>query len=146
MTFKDGGAYDFHTKFERVRERLVQAVDVAREHGTMLGDGSEQSAGRGGDTLGAVDMDAIHLDELPAYEETGRGAPVPQAVIHPLADARANTTHTATPAVPPESPPHPPPPQNHIFSPPAEPPPGYEEVQRDSITESLERDLRLNSQ
>jgi hypothetical protein len=39
MVFKEGGAFDFHSQFERIKERLQQAVDNARESGLMTGDG-----------------------------------------------------------------------------------------------------------
>ena len=52
VTFKEGGAFDFHNNFERIKERLQQAVE------------NTQASSRGARN---VDMSAIHLDELPAY-------------------------------------------------------------------------------
>lgn len=52
VTFKEGGAFDFHTNFERIRERLEQAVE-------NVNDGARGMRG--------VDLSAVHLDELPAY-------------------------------------------------------------------------------
>ncbi|KAJ6163126.1 hypothetical protein N7497_003105 [Penicillium chrysogenum] len=49
VTFKEGGAFDFHTNFERIKERLEQAVE-----NTSQG------------TRGATK--SVHLEELPAYE------------------------------------------------------------------------------
>jgi len=130
MTFKEGGAFDFHSKFERIKERLQQAVEVARESGLVTGDGSETGGGRGPGGLGGVDIGAVHLDELPAYSESGMSVP-----------QQSSTTTNQPPRTPPEpsgqSSPH-----EATFSPPAEPPPGYEEVQRDSVAEEVERRLR----
>lgn len=113
ITFKDGGAYDFHNKFVQLKERMQQAVEVARE--------SSQTSSQG------VNMDAIHLDQLPAYEEStststlsapqSQPAPVPRAEESPV-------THAAVPS-------------------PSDAPPGYDEVQREAVTESLERDMRI---
>ena len=113
LAFKDGGAYDFHTGYEHVKERLRQRVEVAREAGTVTGDGSESGRGRGGGALAAVDLAAVHLDQLPAYEEAGA----------------QGETQTAT-----ES-------RSEGFEPPVEPPPGYEEVQRETVEDELERRL-----
>lgn len=52
VTFKEGGAFDFHNHFERIKERLQQAVE------------NSQASSRGARN---VDLSTIHLDELPAY-------------------------------------------------------------------------------
>ncbi|KAE9983986.1 hypothetical protein EG327_005262 [Venturia inaequalis] len=131
MTFKDGGAFDFHSTFERIKERLQQAVEVARESGHLTGDGTETGGGQGAGPLGAVDMNAVHLDELPAYEDATSTRSVPVARQEaPLIDLAAPESTTRT--TPPEA----------QFSPPAEPPPGYEDVQSQSISDELERRLR----
>lgn len=131
MTFKDGGAFDFHSTYERIKERLQQAVEVARESGHLTGDGTETSGGQGAGALGAVDMNAVHLDELPAYEDAASTRPVPVATPEaPLIDLAApEPTARTSPA-------------QAQFSPPAEPPPGYEDVQSQSISDELERRLR----
>lgn len=64
MTFKDGGAFDFHSSFERVKETLSHAVEIARESGHLSGAGADGGVGGA-----AVDMEALHLEQLPAYEE-----------------------------------------------------------------------------
>jgi hypothetical protein len=109
MTFKDGGAYDFHSTFERVKERTVQAVEMASESGQ----------------LGAASgvLDAVHLDELPAYEHATADGQAPLlAAEHGLA-ARGGAT-------------------GHAVDPPAEPP-TYEDVQLETVTNEMESRLRL---
>ncbi|KAF2749689.1 hypothetical protein M011DRAFT_384300, partial [Sporormia fimetaria CBS 119925] len=54
ITFKEGGAFDFATTFERLKERLHQAVEVARESGTATNDGR-----------GPVNLDDVNLEDLP---------------------------------------------------------------------------------
>ncbi|KAF2116087.1 hypothetical protein BDV96DRAFT_480540, partial [Lophiotrema nucula] len=66
MEFKEGGAFDFATTFERLKERLKQAVDVARENGLATGDGTDLGGGEGGGALAGVNLNSVHLDELPA--------------------------------------------------------------------------------
>jgi WW domain-binding protein 2 len=137
ITFKDGGAFDFHTSYERIRERLAQAVDVARESGQVLGDGSERAAGRGGDALGGVNMDSVHLDQLPRYEDvSGR---TPSAATASTSPQRDSGVAVSSPL---QSGPSSPPPSQQTFTPPAEPPPGYEEVQMNSVASDLEERLR----
>ena len=115
LTFKDGGAFDFHTLFERIKERLQQAVEVARESGQLVGDGSESMAGRGGGGLSGVNLDSVHLDELPAYDAATATAP------RDLLSDPQPPPHVDDPPPPPESSGQPSPVQS--FSPPAEPPP-----------------------
>tara|TARA_R110002003_G_scaffold70_31_gene6614 strand:+ start:36289 stop:36804 length:516 start_codon:yes stop_codon:yes gene_type:complete len=133
MEFKEGGAFDFASIFERLKERLRQAVDVARESGA---EGMEDGA-RG------VNMNNVHLDDLPAYEESGQHTRVADALpSSPIADRRSSGAG-AVPA--PTSPQRSSPmasPQRANFQPPSEPPPGYEEVQRNSIVDELERQAR----
>lgn len=142
MEFKEGGAFDFSSTFERLRERLRQAVDVARENGLATGDGAELGDGRGGGALAGVNLNSVHLDDLPAYEESRQhtvvGSMEPQPSSPP---ARASVVSSPSPqrgdkSSPLQSP------QEGTFQPPSEPPPGYEEVQRESIADELERRLR----
>jgi len=113
VTFKEGGAFDFHTNFERIRERLEQAVENSGE------------SARG---LQGVDLAGVHLEELPAYEGPGSNN----------TSQPAAPTHTSNP------------PANNqrasVIGPePMEPPPGYEEVQQQSVADALEERLRRAS-
>ncbi|KAK6433278.1 hypothetical protein LTR95_010542 [Oleoguttula sp. CCFEE 5521] len=118
FTFKDGGAFDFHGTYERVRERLQQAVQVSRE----AGDSSAPS----GAALSGVDVSNVNLDELPAYKETSD-----QPLIAPIAPQVVPTAEHVAPTAPQQS-------DTPAFSPPSEPPPGYEEAQRTGLNESAE--------
>lgn len=114
VTFNEGGAFDFHSNFERIKDRLQQAVEHARDSGAAS---VQAQTGRG------VNFTYVHLDELPAYDgpnvtNPGRNQPIDTAV-EPLRET-ANTTSPA----------------------PVEPPPGYEEVQQQSVAEELEEQLR----
>lgn len=120
ITFKEGGAFDFHSNFERIKDRLQQALEHARDRGF--------SSVQGPDGRGVVDYVNIHLDELPAY------------------DGSNNATSAAEPDRPFQDEPSP---AANVVEPvertpiaPAEPPPGYEEVQQQSVAEELEEQLR----
>ncbi|KAK5131658.1 hypothetical protein LTR08_000785 [Meristemomyces frigidus] len=113
LTFKEGGAFDFHTCFERVKERLGQAVEVGR----MQGEGGGGAA-RGGAGVG--------LEDLPAYREESEGplmSPVgpPVGAVASQRDSGVAVEGCGEGAKPAEE---------GAFSPPLEPPPGYEEVVR----------------
>ena len=73
LTFKEGGAFDFHTNFERIKERVHQVIEAARESG-VTGSTSDQSGG----PVPGVNMDAVHLDELPTYQDSGLDELAPQ--------------------------------------------------------------------
>lgn len=129
VTFKDGGAPDFHSQFERIKERLQQAVDVAR---------SENVAGRRQDGgLAGVNMDSVHLDELPSYADSGHdrvapapAEPGPNIMDEPVVEERGQTRSDAPPRQ-----------QEQSIEPPPDAPPGYEETQQQSVQEELERRL-----
>ncbi|KAL4999704.1 hypothetical protein BDV10DRAFT_164150 [Aspergillus recurvatus] len=107
VTFKEGGAFDFHNQFERIKERLQQAVEISRE------------SGRAGD----VNMAGVHLEELPAYS-------APQS--YPTENDHSNQAeyrHSTS----------------ETNDEPQEPPPGYEEVQQQSVANELEERLRRAS-
>lgn len=140
MEFKEGGAFDFASTYERLRERLKQAVDVARENGLATGDGAELGDSRGGGALSGVNLNSVHLEDLPTYEDSGQHTRVPESLPSPPIGRNsvggASSTDTAHKSSPLSSP------QQETFQPPTEPPPGYEEVQRDSVADELERRLR----
>ena len=134
MTFKDGGAFDFHTHFERIKERLQQVVEQARQGGTLTGDALQ--TGR----LGAVNFSNVHLEELPAYEGPAGSSNNPTNGSN-LASSNSqglnkeghgfpdsNSTRGRTP--------------QHSFEAPTEPPPGYEEAQQQSVANELENQIR----
>jgi hypothetical protein len=145
MTFKDGGAFDFHSTYERIKERLQQAVDVARESGQLVGDGTDVGGGGGG-PLSGINLALVDLDELPAYEDatspagqtTGRSLAVDEEEAHQqLVDLDEDS---APPMSSPRSDGRSP--RQEVFTPPAEPPPGYETVQSQSVADEVERRLR----
>ncbi|KAL8818532.1 MAG: hypothetical protein Q9223_002855 [Gallowayella weberi] len=148
MTFKDGGAFDFATTYERLKETITQAVEVARESGGQQG---------------AADFSDLNLEQLPAYEEVGNTTAVSAAPPPPLqqptpiaptvapsytpqrdsgvaisaaAEDKERHPKPSAAAAPQEQHPHP-----------DEPPPGYEEAQQqhtNSVAENLERNLRVS--
>jgi len=132
LTFKDGGAFDFSSTYERIKETLSQALDVARESGRPVGNG-------------AVDVD---LEQLPAYEEGagGRAAPPQLQRPTPIAPNGVHRPRQAPPAnngvvgLAEERSARPGPPTSEQ-SPPDEPPPGYDEVQQASVANILERSV-----
>ena len=143
MTFKDGGAFDFHAKYERVKETLMQAIEEARESGRM----TRQSQG--------IDLSAVHLEQLPAYEEIGGHMSTPPTHVAQAAPIAPTPLRQA------------PPPMNGLvepdernveplsnrplvseqsFQPPSEPPPGYEEAQQSSVVNNLEESVRQSKE
>lgn len=137
MEFKEGGAFDFASIFERLKERLRQAVDVARESGA-----DTEDSNRG------VNMNNVHLEDLPAYEESRQHTRVPDPLPSPPLESPVAQNRSTVVAPQPTSPRQSSPPlsspQQASFEPPSEPPPGYEEVQRNSIVDELERQVRDN--
>jgi hypothetical protein len=130
LVFNEGGAADFHANFERIKERLQQVVEAATDGGG--------GAGYGIGSLAGVNMDAVHLDQLPTYEASGQDQIAPVSSGRPLEEPSVvfpNASHTTqdgagetlrhrTPAT---------------AEPPNEPPPGYEETQQQSIRQEFER-------
>ena len=109
-----------------MRERLAQALESYGLSGNEQG----QSAMAGD----------VHLEQLPAYEErsstrvvrgleSGGDELVGNASAHDTMQATAQAASNA----------------RHGAGVPAEPPPGYEEAQRDGLAESLEREQRRQS-
>ncbi|EAW10574.1 uncharacterized protein ACLA_050460 [Aspergillus clavatus NRRL 1] len=113
VTFKEGGAFDFSNHFERIKERVQQAVELSQE------------SGRGTRT---VDISSVHLEELPAYTGPQNAAADAPPYDHSV---RSNTHHDRGNSGPELEP--------------LEPPPGYEEVQQQSVANELEERLRRTS-
>lgn len=118
LTFRDGGAFDFHTIFEQIKERLHHAQAMARETGRAT-----------------VDVD---LEQLPAYEpaletsmDQGGPAIVSPVPVRPqrngnIVPASSEDLHAPPPAIGPD-----------------ELPPGYEEAQGQPVdAEALDQRLR----
>lgn len=125
LTFKEGGAFDLSTTYERMKETLTQAVDTARASGRPVNGGG-----------GGLDVD---LEQLPAYEELGGWARAPVQIQRPMPVGPNGAHRPAPPA------------NNGVVGleaaassaaapTPDEPPPGYEEVlQNSSVGNDLER-------
>lgn len=111
VTFKDGGAFDFHTYFERIKERLHQAVENTTDSNGGSGIGQRN-----------VDLTAVHLEDLPAYDGPNnyvRRETSPDYTYHASNESASDARDE-----------------------PLEPPPGYEEVQQQSVANELEDRLR----
>lgn len=143
MTFKEGGAFDFHSTYERIKESLSQAIELARESGQVIGN-SGQMAG--------VDLSTVNLDQLPAYEDIGASRPVPPVR---LAQPIPLSPPTTSPPVMRDSgvllpsneernakPSSGQSPSSDHAEVPTEPPPGYDEVQRSSVVDNMEESIR----
>ncbi|KAK5958595.1 hypothetical protein OHC33_000438 [Knufia fluminis] len=148
FTFKEGGAPEFTGKFEAIKERLREVVNVARQ-----ANGSERGSGGGGGANG-VDLRNVHLEQLPRYEDSGgdRMAPdertnreeeqEPVEAVPPNATADQVRAMAAVPATrrdeeavrrrsreeEDES-------RGEV---PVDAPPGYEEAQRESVQAEME--------
>lgn len=130
LTFKEGGAPDFHSNFERIKERLQQVVAAAR---------AENQTGRRQDSfLGDVNLDNVHLDQLPSYQESGHDRIAPN-ITTTEADNAVHSPGSMSPIFVPGA--------RTTGSPepdaqsPSEAPPGYEETQQQSIQAELDRRL-----
>jgi hypothetical protein len=143
MEFKEGGAFDFASTFDRLRERLRQAVDVARESGMATGDGADVGDGRGAGALSGVNLNSVHLEDLPSYEDSPQHQRVPEPLPSPpigrgsVGGASSSSANRSSPLSSP---------RHETFAAPTEPPPGYEEVQQRSVADELERRLRGSRQ
>lgn len=137
LTFKDGGAFDFHTKYERLRERLQQVAETTR----LGGEGSSSA----GVAMNVANAANVNLEDLPAYQEESDGP-----LIAPTAAAAIVVSQHSSPvlqqqrdsgvSVDDDRPQ--PKPTDNAFSPPDEPPPGYEETQMAGLQNELDARLR----
>lgn len=123
LTFREGGAFDYHTVFEQIKERLHHALSLAREEGRGIG---------GLGPMGAAELAAVHLEQLPAYE--------PAREVVDGADERehATTRDSGIAGVAPPSAPK----EDETLTSPSEPPPGYEEAQVQALEIGNDRRLR----
>ena len=158
LTFKEGGAFDFSTIFERIKETVQQAAESARETGS------------------SVHPSDLDLEQLPAYEEAVGGArgdrrvsqqptaSAPNSTRLPAVTAQgypdeksassastasaprpARTANTAAPPTALQRPTPANPNATTIEQPrpaPNEPPPGYDEANDATIANNLERQVR----
>ena len=134
MIFKDGGAFDYHSQYERVKETLSHAIETARETGQISGQTQN------------IDLSTLNTDQLPAYEEVDSPATTPIVQPTPIAPGRVQPQAQHQAQAAPAS--RPPPTQisdHNNVPPPNEPPPGYEEAQQSSIANSLEENVRRTS-
>ena len=141
LVFKDGGAFDFQTTYERVREHVLNAIDMAQESGRNVRDA----------------MGDVGGEELPAYEETCTHAAA--NVLNGTSSGGVARNQASTAGlgrshllngngfVVPPSGPHPRLVNQHAQSMavPNEDPPGYEDAQQAGIANSLEESVRRES-
>lgn len=137
----------------QVRERLAQALEARG----LAGIGGDVRHGGNNAAAEAAVAEGLHLEDLPAYEEPsgGRAPPVPissrpvvpQAPEPMAAPVPVRPARSSRPVVQEES-------LIDLEAPapssagrnPDEPPPGYEETQRSSVAQELERRLSGSKQ
>ena len=124
LTFREGGAFDYSSVFEQIKERLYQAYSVARE------------TGRAGTT--GLDLATVNLEQLPAYEPVREVEDDQPAILSPVpirpprdTDGRGMRSQVDTSSPRPEA---------RVL--PDEPPPGYEEAQTQAVNIDLDQRLR----
>jgi hypothetical protein len=120
LTFKDGGAFDYHTIYEQIKERLHHALTLARDSGHGIGSIN---------ALGAAELANVNLEQLPAYEPPAR---VDGAAEREVVSRDSGVAGVEPPSTSREGP----------TSAPSEPPPGYEEAQAQAIDVDLDQRLR----
>lgn len=134
LTFREGGAFDFHTIFEQIKERLYQAYTVVRETGQR---GSH------------VDLANVDLEQLPAYEPASEPARESDpelntqeeepAILSPRPIRPGEATDSGVVGVRSLDGDSPKPEASVALD---EPPPGYEETQAAAVGAELEHRLR----
>lgn len=129
FTFRDGGAFDFHTIFEQIKERLHQAYMVAQETSHR-------------DAAGNIDLANVHLEQLPAYEAAREVVEDDgPTILSPVPTRPGRDSGVGGVRSPVTSSPKPVP-----AVAPDEPPPGYEEAQAQAVSVDLEQRLRLEAE
>ncbi|CZS95975.1 uncharacterized protein RAG0_05453 [Rhynchosporium agropyri] len=129
FTFRDGGAFDFHTLFEQIKERLCQAYTVAQEN-------SER------DASGNIDLANVHLEQLPAYEANREVEDEGPRILSPIPTRPARDSGVEGVRSPIASAMPKPAPSTA----PDEPPPDYEEAQAQAVSEDLDQRLRREAE
>lgn len=84
LTFKDGGAFEFQTQFEKIKERMQQVAEVAR----MSGDAAASNNG--------IDGRNVDLEELPRYQEESHGPLISPVAPSPVVLHAQNTGERPT--------------------------------------------------
>lgn len=126
MTFREGGAFDYHNVFELIKERLNQAVQSARDAGRNVGN----AAG-----MDPAVLQGLHLEQLPAYEPAAAAAaPGAGTGTGPARESQGQVDRQAR--AEPET----------AGAPPDEPPPGYEEAQAQAVGIDLDQRLRRRAE
>lgn len=110
LTFKDGGAFDFHSKFEQLKERAQQIQETS-----SLAEGNAGGA-------------ALDLEDLPVYQEQNEGPLIPP-ISHPTTAAYSTGSNPSLGGNG----------EIHRSVPPSEPPPGYEEAQIAVVRDDAQR-------
>ncbi|KFY73341.1 hypothetical protein V499_06570 [Pseudogymnoascus sp. VKM F-103] len=129
MTFREGGAFDYHNVFELIKERLHQAVQAARDAGRSVG-------GAGGGMDPGV-LQGLHLEQLPAYEPAAATAVAPGTEAAAADEVRRASVVDGQTTAEPES---------AAAQQPDEPPPGYEEAQAQAVGIDLDQRLRRRAE
>lgn len=85
FTFKEGGAFDFQSKFDQLKERAQHAAELRREEGRP------------------TDAGHLNLEDLPAYQEESDGPLISPVIHNPVENARAPIaeSHRNPPVEPP---------------------------------------------
>lgn len=122
MTFREGGAFDYHNVFELIKERLHQAVQAARDAGRSVG-------GAGG--VDQAVLGGLHLEQLPAYEPAAVAAPGAAAADEVRRASVVDGQRTES---------------DSVAAQPDEPPPGYEEAQAQAVGIDLDQRLRRRAE
>jgi WW domain-binding protein 2 len=130
MIFREGGAFDYHTVFEQIKERLYNAVSLARESGRNVG------------SIGDVDLRNVHLEQLPAYEPAREISDAEHAEERGIGSAEPPTARDSGVAGLRGAPK----PEENMsttpMEPPNEPPPGYDEAQAQAVRFEFDQRLR----
>ena len=123
FTFKDGGAFDFHNNFEQIKERYLQAVAASQ--------GSHDY-----DTANGVIMSAVHLEDLPRYQDAGHDRLADESrAVDPSRQALGHGTGTSTSSNgTTQGSSH----VSRLEANPQEAPPGYEETQRQGLQREID--------